>query len=262
MKANVPSRFTAARWQLQQSLLFALLRRRPDDRFIVSFPRSGSTWLRTIVTNVLLPEANSNPDIFNAVIPGISLRNVFAVDRMASPRLLKTHCNWRPAIGQTVYLVRDGRDAIISLFHYLVTRRQKDLTFARFYARYRQGAFGTPWHGNVESWLTEGRESLGDNLLVVPFADMKSDTANIVNHVLHFLGIEATEQELADAISKAGLDRMRQIERSRRGDVGSSDASFYRGGITGQWEHYFTPEIMQDFLRFEAGALQLAGYSK
>jgi len=238
-----------------------MLKSRSDDCFIASFPRSGSTWLRTILTNVLVPEANSNPDIFNKKIPGVGFRNMFDVNRMTSPRLLKTHTNWRPAIGRAIYVVRDGRDAIVSLYHYQITRRQKNLTFETFYSRYRRGAFGQPWHENVESWLIEGRESLGEHLLVIPFADLKSDITNVISRILHFLGIEATEDKLAEAISEAGLDRMRQIERSRRGDLGSSDASFYRGGVTGQWDHYFTPDIVKEFMLIETNALRLAGYS-
>ena len=55
--------------RFSRAVSFQLWQRRDDDQFIASFPRSGSTWLRTMICNVLVPDANSNPDIFNARIP-------------------------------------------------------------------------------------------------------------------------------------------------------------------------------------------------
>ena len=254
MGTNVASLYWAARWLVRQSLVFAMLKSRVDDCYISLFRRLGCTWPRTILTIMLVPEAISTPDIFDATIQGVRFCNASEIYRMNSPRLLKTHADWRPAIGRAIYLVRDGQDAITSFYHYQVTRRQKYLTFNTFYTRYRQGAFGTQWHRNVESWLIGGKESLGENLIIVSFADLKADTVNVVTCILHFLGIEATEHVLGHAISEAGIERMRQIERSRRGDVGSSDVSFFRGGITGQWDHYFTPKIVKDFQQIETKA--------
>lgn len=51
----------------------ASIGKRDDDQYLASFPRSGSTWLRTMLVDIMDPEAKSNPDVFNARIPGVSL---------------------------------------------------------------------------------------------------------------------------------------------------------------------------------------------
>ncbi|MFT6408683.1 MAG: hypothetical protein ACJAQ6_002103, partial [Arenicella sp.] len=94
------------------------LSHRPSDAYITAFPRSGSTWLRTILVNIMDPAADSNPDVFNARIPAVSIRNAAIINRLQSPRLIMTHSLWRQSIKKSVYLVRDGRDAFISSYHY------------------------------------------------------------------------------------------------------------------------------------------------
>lgn len=237
-----------------------LLQKRPDDKFIVSYPRSGSTWLRTILVNVLRPDAESNPDVFNVVIPGLSWRNVHQINRMPSPRILKSHTWYRSEIAPTVYLVRDGRDVLVSLYHYMITRQRKTESFDKFFASYYLGKHGQRWHENVVSWLGEGREKLGDRLMVVKFEALKAETVAVVADILRFLQISASPTLLSTAIDKAQLDKVRSIERSRRGNMHNPDTSFYRGGQTGQWQDYLTPTMEEQFCNMSKQALQLGGY--
>lgn len=115
---------------------------------IVAHPRSGSTWLRTMIANIISPVANSNPVIFNKMISGVSIRNALAVNRLSSPRILTSHISYLPGLPKVIYVVRDGRDAIVSYYHYDVHRK----TF--FIDRYYQGAYRHIWHQHVESLLT------------------------------------------------------------------------------------------------------------
>lgn len=240
-------------------LRMGLLRSRPADQFIVAFPRSGSTWLRTMLTNVLVPGANSNPKVFNARIPGVTFRKLRHLYALPSPRLMMTHSPWLPAFGRVVYVVRDGRDALVSYYHYATTRAGLDQPFDAFLDDYYRGLHGTPWHEHVEGWLGHGITHLGPDLHVVRFEQLKRDTVGELGRVLAFLSIEATPEQIDSAIALASMDNVKRLEGQRRGPLASPDASFYRGGTTGDGRALLTGARLARFEAVSTRALELAG---
>lgn len=239
----------------------ALIGDRAGDQFLASFPRSGSTWLRTMLVNIMVPGANSNPDVFNAVIPGVSITQIPVIRRLTSPRIIHTHTFYRPVIKRVVYTVRDGRDVLISFYHYLVTRRGLSMSFDEWFSLYESGVYGHRWDVNVESWMQEGKKSLGDNMLVIHFEKMKANPVEALIQICSHLGIAANERVIESAIEQASIDNARKIERSRAETADSNDnTSFYRGGKTGQWEDYFNSKIEERFWELSSNAMKLAGY--
>ena len=45
------------------------LRVYPDDVFIVSYPKSGNTWTRFLIANLVYPEKNPDFSNINALLP-------------------------------------------------------------------------------------------------------------------------------------------------------------------------------------------------
>ena len=239
---------------------YRLIRNQPTDQFIAASPRSGSTWLRTMVAAVMHPDEDIHPDVFNAWIPAVSVRQSRIINRLDAPRLIMTHSRWYPTMPRAVYLVRDGRDSLVSRYHYMTTRRGRTLPFDVFFARYLRGAYGQTWHTNVESWLGEGKPVLGDRLLVVHFEEMKAETHEVLGRVCAFLGLEHTPDLLQRAIEGSHLDRMRRIEREAQGQAVRANASFYRGGKVGTWREVFTPAIRRQYEELADRAMALAEY--
>lgn len=235
----------------------ALLSKRKDDAYIAAFPRSGSTWLRTILVNILDPSANSDPDIFNARIPAVSIRNASIINKLPSPRLIMTHSNWRPSINKAVYLVRDGRDAFISSYHYHITRNGLDMSIATYFELYRQQEYGQTWESHIKSWFDYGEKELSNALMVIRFEDLKNDTNACVMRVCSFLGIEADNISVQHAIALASLDNAKKIEQQRQGKIKDNNASFYREGRNEQWKNPQYREVISDFEVEAAWALKL-----
>ena len=242
-------------------LALFLIRNLKNVSYISAYPRSGSTWLRTIVCNVVYPEAESNPLIFNQIIPGVSFLNLGVVKRVPNPRVLFTHSKYIFRLPQTVYLVRDGRDAILSFFHFTTTRRNIKVPFEKWFDYYLKGYFGARWDENVTSWLKKGRNQMGASLLVEKFEDFKENPDEKMRKILDHLGIDANQQQITNAIEMASIERAKKWEREHLGEIQNPDASFYRGGKLGNWKEYFSSSAHSRFMEVAGVAMKLAGYS-
>lgn len=254
------SSFFSLKEYLSLEIGHRLISRRAGDRYLVSYPRSGNTWMRTMLGVLLNPAAEGNPDFTRKHIPGVSIHNARKINQQETPRMIKSHTWYRPEISKAVYIIRDGRDVMVSLYHYYITRAGKQLPFMDFLDGYLKGGFGPLWHDNVTSWLTRGRERLQEDLLVISFEELKADTRQVLKSAATFLDLPHSDQELDQAIQAANIGRMREIEIERRGPIADQNASFYRGGKTGEWKAYFTPALESVYLQKAGDALHLAGY--
>src|SRR5207245_8937086 len=86
----------------------------PDDIFLVSYPRSGNTWTRFLIGNMINPDdpvtfANLEqriPSIYT--FPNRVLRSL--------PRILISHVAYDPPYPRVISIVRDRRDLELSLY--------------------------------------------------------------------------------------------------------------------------------------------------
>lgn len=253
--------FREVKRKVARQIAWLAIGNRQDDRYIAAYPRSGSTWTRTVLVNLMKPaEAAQDPHLFNDVIPGVTLETVSKVRALSSPRLMSSHTKYRRKIRKAIYLLRDGRDVLVSYYHYLVTRRGGKQSFEEFFESYCQHKYGQRWDENVESWLRIGKAELGERCMIVQFESLKADTETQFSRMAEFLHIPAPLDQLERAIEAASLERRREIEQQLNPEVDDSDACFYRQGTTGQWEDYMTPSIEGRFLELSSTALKLGGY--
>ena len=245
-------------WSLR--LAHALIRTHATDSYIVSFPRSGSTWLRTILAGIINPDAGHEFEVFNRILPGVSGRRLPLVWSLQHPRIIHSHTTFRTAIPKAVYVLRDGRDSLVSFYHYSTTRNGINMPFETWFNLYCRRWYGPRWHDHVEGWLTRGTEKLGGALMVLRFEDLKADPVNRVQQVTDFLGLRASQQAIQRAVEMASLDQVRKREARLFGDLSNDNQSFYRGGGTGQYQHYLQGHLYDEFIRISTRALSLAGY--
>lgn len=241
-------------------LAHALVRTHATDRYIVSFPRSGSTWLRTILAGIIDPDAGYEPEVFNRILPGVSGRRLPLVWSLRDPRIIHSHTAFRASIPKAVYVVRDGRDAIVSLYHHSTTRKGIEMPFEDWFSLYTRRWYGPRWHDHVESWLTRGRKQLRENLMVVKFEDLKRYPLDQVQHIADFLGLPSRRDLVAHAVEMASIEKAREREARVFGKLENTNQSFYRGGNTGQYGDYLQGHLYETFLDMSAAAMTLAAY--
>ena len=214
-----------------------------------------------MLVNTINPLAKSDPDVFNATIPAVSIRNAKVINKLPSPRLIMTHSCWRPEFKNAIYVVRDGRDAFISSYHYHITRNKLSLSIEKYYELYSAGTYGITWEENVASWLREGRARMGDHLMIVRFEEMIKNPVNVVGDICSFIGVGNKGKAIHTAIEQATLEQAQKIENQREGVIADSNAAFYRKGSTEQWKQSEYANVIALFQKRAADSLQLAGYT-
>src|SRR5215469_3021851 len=152
----------------------------PDDVFLVSYPRSGNTWARFLLGNLI---GGSEPVTFSNIesrIPEIYFNRDRVLRQLPRPRLLKSHECFQAHYPRVIYVVRDPRDVAISFYHHNVKARnipddyRLDDFVPRFIAAEFDSKFGS-WRDNVLSWITLRGEN--SNFLMLRYEDMKQDAA-------------------------------------------------------------------------------------
>jgi Sulfotransferase domain len=87
---------------------------RHDDTFLVSYPRSGNTWTRFLIANLLHPNKSVSFANIEHLIPDCEAMSSRYLKRLSSPRVIKSHEYFDHRYKKVVYIVRDPRDVVLS----------------------------------------------------------------------------------------------------------------------------------------------------
>ena len=84
-----------ARWVVKyllgRDIAGRLLAVYPDDTFIVSYPRSGNTWTRFLVANLLRPKQAVSFANIERLVPDCEASSSRYLRGIARPRVIKSH---------------------------------------------------------------------------------------------------------------------------------------------------------------------------
>ena len=219
-----------------------------SDVFVASYPRSGNTWLRFLLAEILAGH-KIDFDNINRYIPELGRHRSAAALLPQHGVLIKTHEPYRTEYKKAVYLVRDLRDVALSNFN-----RANELgvlervTFDDFLPSFLDGSAGRvgSWQSHVHSWR-ESQLAGSGHLLVVRYEDLLRAPEENLLKLLAFLGVDADEVKLREAVRNNSLARMRQKEdRSRTLPSSSSELGrFVRGDSVAGWQQLLTPKQVQ-----------------
>jgi hypothetical protein len=213
-----------------------------DDRFVVSYPRSGNTWVRFLVGNLI----HDDPVTFTNVeqrVPDIYQNSDDELQKMIRPRLLKSHEYFDPRYGMVLYMVRDPRDVAVSYYHYhLKTRRIEDgYPLERYVSRFVSGEldpFGS-WQENVGSWLGARQGSSG--FLLIRYEEILERPQRELFRIASFLGIPTEAEDAERAVQASSWANMREMESQQSHlwqttKKSRKDKPFVRAGESGAWQ--------------------------
>lgn len=193
-----------------------------DDRLIVSYPRSGNTWLSFMLTNLTHPEEETTFLNLDLRCPDIHQRSNRYLLSVPRPRLLKSHEPFDGRYRRTVYLVRDPRDVAVSYYRFLAKTRtiEESLPLSEFIDGFLDGKWdadrGT-WAEHVGSWL--GARRSDDSLLLLRYEDLHAEPEREVARVADFFEIPNSPEACERVVGLARPERMRMLEASEAAQV-------------------------------------------
>ena len=203
-----------------------------NDIVLASFPRSGSTWFRTIFANCLNLKDGSDESIsmkdLETVMPVLGFSNLSkGGPSYYQPRLIKTHrlrseiIPFRPK--QVLHLWREPNAVMKSCFRYYGAHR--DFETGELSDLIRNAKLGMPaWKKHYDAWKPAATVSLDYN-------SMRDNTTEQFTRVLTELGYDELLPFVADGVALANVKNMSKSEKQGIRDPERFDSNF--GSIGG-----------------------------
>jgi hypothetical protein len=216
----------------------------PDDVFLTSYPRSGNTWTRFLVGNLVY---QNEPVTFLSVerlVPDMYKSSDRVLRKLPRPRILKSHECFDPRYKKVIYIVRDPRDVAVSNYHWELKLRTvpEGYPIEDFVPRWMEPEFWPrigSWGDHATSWLSTRQGKKG--FVLLRYEDLRRDPQAELGRVAEFLGIEPTRERLDRAVALSSADKMRKLEREESAKwvattLTRQDKPFVRDAKSGGWK--------------------------
>jgi hypothetical protein len=198
-----------------------------DVTWIAAYPKSGNTWLRFMVCNLLFGPQDSAAAL-GTLAPDIHEWKNGEESRFRGG-LLKTHFPYSedlPVAKRTaaaIYVIRHPADVLVSNFFYSQrsagNANPSAANFDEYVAmflehrgdkRWIERGMGS-WEQNVRSWL---KLKLPFPVVKIRYEDMIDDPQGACRSIARLMRPESSVAEIERAVQNSSFDRMRDIERA------------------------------------------------
>jgi len=238
-----------------------------DDVFIVSYPKSGNTWVRFLIANLLHSEDPVTFLNIEQIVPDPDLQSRRFLKHCRHPRVMKSHHPFDPRYKRVVCLVRDPRDVAVSQYHFQIKRGVLQTghpveDFVRDFVAGTVSPYGS-WGQNVGSWLIARHKT--PDFVLLRYEDLMRDAVEGLAQVASLLNIPADRSRLEKAVQFSSADRMRAMEKEQAGQWASTretrkDIPFIRAAQSGEWKVTLSPNAAALIERAWGGLMRVLGY--
>jgi hypothetical protein len=172
----------------------------------------------------------------------------------------KVHDFPRPQYKRVVFLVRDGRDVVVSLAHHLKNVYKGNVDMLEL-VRGRSPEFSIQyeWYKHAEAWLANPYQA---EMITIRFEDLKKDPVPELRRFCEFTGLKRDQAQLEKAVAYASFEAMRDKESRLGMDYRTwpKERPFVRRGEVGSHKDELPPEALEAFMREAGATLRKLGY--
>jgi hypothetical protein len=230
---------------------------RPDDIFIVTYPRSGTTWMQMILYQLTTDGSMDSPHIYE-YCPWFetSSRSADGFEGRPSPRLFKSHLPYRQIPRgpcKYIYVARNGKDAAVSYYHLQRSHSGYQGTFEEFFDLFMRGQVDSgSWFTHVRGWWQHRHDP---NVLFLRYEDLLGDLEGSLRKIAAFCGLTISEERFPSVLDRCSFAFMKRHESQfdpligQLWEKGSQLNGFLRQGRSGEGKERLSPQQVTWFER-------------
>lgn len=189
---------------------------KPDDIFVVTFPKCGTTWMEVILFTLLNNGQPFDQDIddYFAQTPFLDGFGLDGIKKMTRRGTIKTHLTFDhvPYHPKAKYIcvIRDPKDVCTSFYRFVV-----DIPLCRHYHNDFETFFqdfiqGQTMYGDYLQYLRSLWTHKDDpNVLLVSYEQMKDDLPRIIKQIADFIDIPLNDGLLEKVLKYSSFDYMK-----------------------------------------------------
>lgn len=186
--------------KMRQHLYFMDYEDRQSDIYLVSFLKSGTTWMQVILYNMLHSGDMNFKHIYDvSPWPQNEAFNGNSPDKLKdypSPRIIKSHDKYNffnnDCVNKFIFVYRDGKDVAVSLFHQNKNYNSPDITFNENFNNYfKDEKAKLNWFSFTKEWL-ENKNKF--QILYVSYEDLKTNFDTTIHKIAAYLNVTLTEE--------------------------------------------------------------------
>lgn len=241
----------------------------PEDIFLVSYFRSGSTWCRFLFGNLIHQNETVTFTNMSKLVPLIDELPDRVLRRL--PRVLKSHECFDPRYPKAIYIVRDPRDVAVSFYFYnlKVGVIPDGYPLDEFVVRFVEARV-VPyadrvgcWNDHVLSWVRLRAGKPGFRL--IRYEDLLADPVKELTKLAPVLGIDPTPERIERAVRLSSVANMQNLEKKQSQQWMTTkgtrqDIPFVREAKAGGWQSKLSPTAVRTIEQAWGATMKELGY--
>ena len=260
---SLPKNRIVIKSELQNSTIWDLIKPRNTDIVISSCYKSGTTLTQQIVN--LMVNGHDDFESLHDLSPWVE--EIFIttpenkkswIESLSSPRILKSHLLFEalPCYPEWkyIYLVRDGRDVGLSLYHhyksflpeYLNENLPQD--FVAFWDDFVEtkediNQYWSYWK-HIKSWWQVRNLP---NVLLVHYHNLIYDKSQEIDRISEFLNLNINSSKKEMVLEKSSLEYMKSNWQKFQQKGVFQPNTFINKGVNGRWHNLLTTEQLKRY---------------